>query len=271
MQAKGYAVIAADFRTSTLETKTGKNAKKRTRQKTPKPEAKDHLTFNGDMEAIKRFLLVEHQKRHLNMRKMSIIASGMSGPLAVSFASRDWAKAPLGRNGNNVVIRPPNGIYWNRSRRLFDEIALDKLFGRFLWVARGQDVRTLILLSPERPHRAVALAKSVRFLNTVRQSQMRSLDRSLQLSVLSPAGTACLVCVGKSGSRAPVTKAKEIYEMFSRGNSRDVNLRFKAFPVKEQGTDLLGAVPQLEQDILDFLNQTIGQLKDPWRSRSTEN
>lgn len=73
----------------------------------------------GDLEAVKKFIFQEHQNEKLNMRKMAIVATDMSCPLALSFAARDWLKKPW-PDAPTLMARTP----------------------------KGQDVRALVLISP---------------------------------------------------------------------------------------------------------------------------
>jgi hypothetical protein len=85
-----------------------------------------------DMEAVKEFLLEEHQSGKLNIRKTGIVAAGMSVPVAVNFASLDWAKKP------------------------YDDAPT--LAGR---TPRGQDIRALAFISPEETAPGLSAGRSL--------------------------------------------------------------------------------------------------------------
>jgi len=73
-----------------------------------------------DLETVKAFLLEEHHKEMLNVRKTAIVAIGMSSGVALNFAANDWLKAPHA-DAPTLAARTP----------------------------RGQDVRAMALITPE--------------------------------------------------------------------------------------------------------------------------
>ena len=73
----------------------------------------------SDMEAVKTFLLNEHESKKLNIRKTGIVAVGSSAMVAAAFTVADWAKKPY-----------PDGPTLETS------------------TPRGQDVHALIMYSP---------------------------------------------------------------------------------------------------------------------------
>ncbi|MEZ6059673.1 MAG: hypothetical protein R3C19_04860 [Planctomycetaceae bacterium] len=74
----------------------------------------------GDLEAVKNFLIEEHELKKLNIRKLGIGAAGSSALVAATFAVNDWAKAPWNDAPTPAASTP-----------------------------RGQDVRALLMLSPK--------------------------------------------------------------------------------------------------------------------------
>src|SRR5690606_10555327 len=84
LQDQGYAVVSVDLR------KHGES--KREDDKELRPD--DYRAMVGDLEAVKKFLLAEHQEKKLNINKLGIIAADDMAPVAVTFAQIDWQKKP---------------------------------------------------------------------------------------------------------------------------------------------------------------------------------
>ena len=128
LQGKGYAVVTVDLRKhgqSKLETET-KNAD-------VKPV--DYKYMMEDLETVKRFLMEEHQKKALNIRKTAIVAMGMSVPLAVNYALLDWMKKPY-PDAPSMAARTP----------------------------KGQDIRAMMFISPQSSLPGVSSTKPLRTL-----------------------------------------------------------------------------------------------------------
>ncbi len=83
------------------------------------------LMVTQDLEAIKAFLVQEHQKEKLNIRKLGIATAGSGSLVAAAFAANDWAKKPW-----------PDGPVGART-------------------PRGQDVRAIMMLSPKSSVRGI--------------------------------------------------------------------------------------------------------------------
>ncbi len=225
LQSQGFAVIAADLRKHG-QSKPTVGAVKSSKKKGRKKGTTTNLTkgdygrmITGDMEAIKKFVYAEHQKKRLNMRKMAVVGAEMSGPLAVVFAANDWAKKPH-RDAPTVAAQTP----------------------------RGQDVRALVLLSPQGSLPGLTINRSMKFLK---------------------GRVAFLICVGNRKAKGPLKNANQVYNYLkpiSKDASKRVNW-MNPFPVQLQGTDLLGKQLGVENVIVGFLKKYVGELKDPWRDR----
>ncbi len=61
-----------------------------------------------DIETVKEFLISEHQQRNLNIRKLGLLSSDMSVPLALGFAELDWNKPPYD-DAPVPAMRTPRG------------------------------------------------------------------------------------------------------------------------------------------------------------------
>lgn len=111
LQKNGYACITVDLRLHGESIPDGM-------ERPVRPVDYDRMVA-GDLVAVKRFIFEEHQEQKLNMRKLGIVASGMSTPVALRFAELDWR-------------RPPH-----------DDHAIPAM-----QTPRGQDVRAMVFLSP---------------------------------------------------------------------------------------------------------------------------
>ena len=228
LQKEGFAVIAADLRKHGQSKPTSgvKGAGKKKGSGSKLTRFDYQLMVTSDMEAIKKFIFSEHQKKRLNMRKLGVVAAGMSSPVAVVFAANDWSKKPHS-DAPTVAARTP----------------------------RGQDVRALVLLSPQGSLPGMTINRPMKFLK---------------------GKAAFLVCVGERRSRVPLADANRVYN-FLKPISDDPEKRINwmnSFPVQLQGTDLLGKQIGVENVVVGFLKRYVGDLKDPWtdrRSRANRN
>ena len=77
------------------------------------------MMASADLEAVKEFLINEHQSEKLNVRKLGVVAVGSSAMVASAFAVADWDKKPY-PDAPLLEMRTP----------------------------RGQDVRAILMISP---------------------------------------------------------------------------------------------------------------------------
>lgn len=107
----GYAVVTVDLRKHGESLGEGQS------------KAVDHNDYfrmaRGDLPAVKRFLVQQHEEKKLNVNKLAIVASDVTVPVALDFAELDWRQLPH--------LDGPGGTPGT---------------------PRGQDVRALVLLSP---------------------------------------------------------------------------------------------------------------------------
>ena len=224
LQSQGFAVIAADLRKHGQSKLAGgaAAAKKKGRKKGGDSNLtrRDYaLMVISDMEAIKKFVSAEHTKKRLNMRKLAVVGAGMSSPVAVVFSANDWLKKPH-NDAPTLAAKTP----------------------------RGQDVRALVLLSPQGSLPGMTINRPMKYLK---------------------GKAAFLVCVGDRKSRVPVADANRVYN-FLKPISEDPETRINwinTFPVQLQGTGLLGKRIGVEDVVLAFLKKYVGDLKDPWKDR----
>ncbi len=224
LQNQGFAVIAADLRKHGQSKLAGGAAARR--KKGGKKGSDSNLTrvdyammVTSDMEAIKKFVSAEHAKKRLNMRKLAVVGAGMSSPIAVVFSANDWAKKRY-NDAPTLAAKTP----------------------------RGQDVRALVLLSPQGSLPGMTINRPMKYLR---------------------GKAAFLVCVGNRKSRVPLADANRVYN-FLKPISEDPEKRINwinTFPVQLQGTDLLGKRIGVEDVVVAFLKKYVGDLKDPWKDR----
>src|SRR5262245_21293031 len=142
LQQAGYAAITVDLR-SHGESKAGGavgagNANQGGGSGKKKDKKKSGIDLRltdleamvaADMEAVKSFIKDEHQAKNLNMRKMAIVGPEMGASVAVAYAVLDWDKEP-----------------YDDAQEGFQ-------------TPRGQDVRALVLISPQEKFHGMAMAK----------------------------------------------------------------------------------------------------------------
>lgn len=122
LNKKGFAVVVADLR------KHGDSVHVSGNQAiSEKLLPSDYqLMATQDLEAIKAFLVTEHEKQKLNIRKLGLATAGSGGLVAAAFATVDWAKKPW----------PDAAVYAMRT-------------------PKGQDVHALFMISPESTVRGI--------------------------------------------------------------------------------------------------------------------
>lgn len=105
LHALGYAVVLVDLRMhgNSKTTVAGKKADTTDLRPVDYPNM-----VRFDLETVKAFLIEEHQKKKLNVRKLGILASDMSVPLALNFAEMDWNKLPYD-DAPTPNMRTPRG------------------------------------------------------------------------------------------------------------------------------------------------------------------
>lgn len=128
-----YAVIAVDLRKHG-DSKPPEDAPAKLKTKTLTKFDYESMVA-ADLEAIKKFIYEEHQAQRLNMRKLGIVATEFSSPIAVAWAAMDWAKKPYD-DAPTLEAKTP----------------------------RGQDVQAIALISPEDSVTGVATTQPLRLL-----------------------------------------------------------------------------------------------------------
>jgi alpha-beta hydrolase superfamily lysophospholipase len=208
----GFAVITVDLR------KHGE-AKDAAGGGAGEPTLRDFQAMGLDLEAVKEFIFSEHQKEKLNMAKTAIVAAGMSAPIALNWAALDWAKLPY----NDAPVRAAG-------------------------TPRGQDVKGIVLLSPEEEVPGVPVTKALRGLR----------DPRIQCAVLTVYGSRIA-----GDERA----AKDIHRQLSARKDSEKQILIQPLDTPNRGTDLIGSGLQIEPLIRGFLIEHVQKLDIPWRDR----
>jgi hypothetical protein len=173
------------------------------------------------MEAVKEFIKEEHQAGNLNMNKMGIVGPEMGASIAAFYAALDWAKAPY--EDAQPGFQTP----------------------------RGQDVRALVLISPENSFRGLTMAKVIPDLK----------DPEKQIAIL--------VCTGSDAKDK--AQSEKIFDMLLQPPAQNKKrMHFKSYPAKLTGTDMLGKRLGVEEHMLVFFGEHLKKIDSPWRDRRSK-
>lgn len=137
LQDEGFAVVAIDLR-GHGESKPGgaggapaggnanqpdekkKGAPRRGTTAGPKLRPADYKAMTEDLDAVKKFLMKEHQGMRLNIARLGIVGPEMGATIAAVFADKDWNERP------------------------YDDGPIDNR------TPKGQDVKAIVLVSPQK-------------------------------------------------------------------------------------------------------------------------
>lgn len=231
LQADGYAVITVDLRYHG-ENKAGGaavgNANQGTGKKTTKKggsgidlkPADYEAMANLDMKAVKQFIFEEHQAKNLNMNKMGIVGPEMGASVAAYYTVLDWAQEP--HDDAPAGSQTP----------------------------RGQDVRALVLISPQNTfHNSLPLASVIKPLKAA-ESEI-----------------AILVCCGSDAKDKK--ESEKIYDLLLQPAAQNKNrMHFKSYNARPIGTDLLDKKEVgIEERMGAFFNLHLKTINSPWRDR----
>jgi pimeloyl-ACP methyl ester carboxylesterase len=242
LQRDGFAVITVDLRYhgenkagggaaaagNANQGGTGKKKGKKSQGLDLKP-ADYEAMINLDMEAVKAFIYEEHEAGNLNMNKMGIVGPEMGASIAAAYTVLDWEKPP--HDDGQPGFQTP----------------------------RGQDVRALVLISPEEKYHGILMSKLAPLLK----------DGANQIAVL--------ICSGNDLKEE--AQAKKIFDMVNPpvvGNKEKDRLNtgrmyLKSYPAKLTGTDLLDKKEvAIEPLMQSFLDKHLKNLDSPWRDRKNK-
>lgn len=120
LQGEGYAVVTVDPR-GHGESTGGPGKAGAGKASVKELTARDYQAVVAfDLEAVKKFLLDEHQKQTLNVAKLGLVAADSMTPVIAEYTLLDWSKKPYEDNADPTLRTP-----------------------------RGQDVKALVMLTPD--------------------------------------------------------------------------------------------------------------------------
>lgn len=216
LNADGYAVVTVDLR------KFGDSKVPGDMQQI-RPDDYEKMS-SSDMFAVKQFLYDKHQAKQLNMNKMAIVAAGPMAPVAINFAAAD-------------LVMPPHDdapVLANQT-------------------PRGQDVRAIVLLSPE-----MAAGRL-------------SANKALNVIKMPGAGIAMLVVSGAQDT-ADKGNSKKIFEIMDKAQAKNEKRVYMLSPqLRDRELGLIGKAPdQVEVPIRNFLNKHVKEFPSAWRDRKNK-
>jgi len=173
-----------------------------------------------DMESVRGFLVSENDEHQLNLNKLCLIGVGMGATVAVNWAARDWMAPPL-------------------------------MIGK-----QGQDVKALVLVSPEWKYRGVMLQQAMK---------IRAMKQN----------AAWMIIWGGEDSAATsdarrISKQLDRYHPEPKSSQASPPRSLQEIPVRTslQGSSLLSQVGKpLEDAIVEFLSQQVAEQELPWIKR----
>ncbi len=241
LQQLGHAVLVPDLRGH------GKSKEKVGARKPLDAEAMPRTEFAAmvrfDMEKLKQFLMKKNDAKELNIEKLCVVGAGMGASVAVNWTRLDWDWPPLATG------------------------------------KQGQDVKALVLISPEwsTPGLSLkaALAPPAHRLTILDQKLRQLLKKPDQLDFRRE--VAVLSVVGKGNARA-VRDARQVFTKFERARSdpkaeegdgsRPKDLYYGTLGTKLQGTKMLGVQGlNLEKYIAQFIKRCLVDRPYSWKSR----
>jgi len=227
LQQEGYAVVTVDLRQhgeSKIGGAVGGGNANQAKKKGKKGGGMDlkpieyELMYEQDMEAVKQFIFTEHQAGRLNMNKMAIVGAEMGASIAAAYAVLDWDKAPYDDSSDERYKTP-----------------------------RGQDVKALVLISPQEKFHGLQFSRAIQVLKN------------------PDLGIAFFVCSGNDSKDEK--ESKKIFDMLTSPSYDKKRMASRTYAAKLSGTDLLYKGLSLEDDIVGFLNSTVKKIDSPWRDR----
>lgn len=172
----------------------------------------------GDLETIKRFLMARNNAGEVNIEKLCLVGVEMGAVLAISWAARDWS---------------------------WPVLATGK---------QGQDVKALVLVSPEWSFKGLRINEAVAHPNV-----------RADLSVL--------IVAGKGNSKL-LKEAKRLHNAFekfhptSSANPEAATLVMKTPQTSLQATRLLNEKSvHVDEMILKFIDARLAKQHIPWSER----
>jgi alpha-beta hydrolase superfamily lysophospholipase len=218
LQSLGHAVLVPDLRGHGESTRVeGFN---KPLDAAVMPTRMFHRMVEDDMETLKRFLMEKHNAGELNIEKLCVVGAELGASVALDWARLDWSWPPLATG------------------------------------KQGQDVRALVLISPQWSCHGLNLKKAMAHPRV-----------TTDLSVF--------IVVGKETPKA-VRDADRLYKMFKRHHpdpppdksTQLKDLFFGKLNTSLQGTKMLGVKSlRLEGFIAKFIDMRLVKQNIPWKAR----
>ncbi|GIX03970.1 MAG: hypothetical protein KatS3mg113_0976 [Planctomycetaceae bacterium] len=222
LQSNDFAVLTIDLRghgENLTATAPAANKKAEAVKLTPRHY---QAMVAEDLEAAKRFLLEEHEKGKLNISKLAIVAADFSAVLALAYTELDWSKKPYD-DAPIPAQRTP----------------------------RGQDVRALVLLSPDSTVPGINPKGGIELIRNLKG----------RITVFIAVGTKDHLDKGAAKRFAEQLTFKET------GGTPYVFLQ--EYDARFRGTDLLGKQLGVESHMYKFLDDQVKKFEFPWRTRKS--
>jgi pimeloyl-ACP methyl ester carboxylesterase len=111
LSAAGHAVIVPDLRGHGESTRVERNGRAKKIDQSTMVKA-DYEAMINDLEAVKSFLLSEHNDGKLNIRKLCVVGAEMGAVVALNWAALDWSwprlvTGPQGQDVQALVLITP--------------------------------------------------------------------------------------------------------------------------------------------------------------------
>lgn len=188
-----------------------------------------------DLEAVKRFLFNEHQKQALNMNKTAIVASDFSASLALMFAEIDWKRAPFDDNAVPALRTP-----------------------------KGQDVRALILISPDTRVAGLNVGSATTYFRNLQSPLFVGIEGAPENRAPK---MPILIAVGSKDTQDRGAAKRLVDQMMPK--SDDAHVELKTFDTNNRGLDMLNKRLGLEIEMYKFLDEKVKKAPGEWRDRKS--
>ncbi len=186
-------------------------------------EAMGHadLQTSGDVEACNKFLRIKNNSKELNIDKLVIVGSEMGAEVAINWAESDWSWP--------VLPGAPK---------------------------QGQDVKALVLLSPQWSFRGLPVGNAIGDHDFVSR-------------------LSWLILVGEQDPKI-FPESKRLYQALLRSPlplASDAPgkpaVSFRTYPTSLQGSQLLARNFTSIAEIVKFIDQQVGKAVHPWTDRKS--
>jgi pimeloyl-ACP methyl ester carboxylesterase len=227
LQQQGFAVLTIDLRfhgDSQPEGAAGKSGKSNLKNR-------DYQAMVvGDLEAAKEFLMGEHAAEKLNIAKLGLVGAEFSTAVAMAYTELDWSKKPFDDNPNPALRTP-----------------------------RGQDVKALVLLSPDDGVPGLPVSSPGKVIRAL-QTNAKSFKVMLAAGAKDPFDKGSAKKLADTLGYKPIEKGTDLAQ---------IHVFFEAYDVQLRGTDLLNPQLKTQGQMLTFLVEYLAKLDEPWRSRKS--